>query len=66
MEREKKMIEELIKCPKCKETTMEKITNGKYIIDKCPKCGGVYLDKEEIEAMKNMNIWTYLKNYLKK
>ena len=40
-------------CPVCKEL-MEKIEFGKInttIIDKCEKCGGIWLDKGEIERV---------------
>lgn len=57
--------EKIIKCPKCLTTEMEKLTNGKYQIDKCPKCEGIFLDKEEAESMSKMGIIEYIKYYIR-
>lgn len=59
------MKEKIIKCPKC-DVDMQKITNGKYVIDKCPKCEGVFLDKEEIININKQGFFSYMKNYFKK
>jgi len=56
--------EKKIKCPKDK-TVMAKLRhpNGNYIIDKCPKCLGIFLDKNEIENIRNQSFWQYIKNW---
>lgn len=66
MQREKKLD-----CPRgCivqgKHVKMDKLTNGKYIIDKCPICEGVWLDKDEIQAITKQSFWAYVKNYWRK
>lgn len=54
-----------IDCPKC-EVEMEKLSNGKYIIDKCPECKGVFLDKEEIDNIGKQGFVRYVLNYFMK
>ena len=39
--------EELLCCPRCKKWMVKK-TKGSVTIDKCTKCGGIWLDKGEI------------------
>lgn len=42
------------KCPKCDNRTMRKINLLGYsdiIFDLCPECGGIFLDREEIQGM---------------
>lgn len=55
----------MIKCPKCR-VDMEKLTNGKYFIDSCPKCRGVFLDKEELVIVNKMSFFHYVADYFKK
>lgn len=57
--------EKTIKCPKCK-VNMKKLTNGKHVIDKCPKCEGVFLDKAEINSIKKQGFFQYVRNYWRK
>ena len=57
-------MEKIIKCPKCKKD-MLKLSNGKYIIDKCPKCKGIFLDKIEIDAIKEQGFISYVLNYFR-
>jgi uncharacterized C2H2 Zn-finger protein len=43
------------KCPRCgsdlKEQRAEQVK-----IDECPECGGIWLDKEELEQLRRVNI----------
>lgn len=57
--------EPIIKCPKCL-VDMIKQTNGKYIIDLCPKCGGIFLDKDEIDTAHKIGFVTYVMDYFRK
>jgi len=57
--------EKIIKCPKCR-VNMDKKSNGKYIIDECPKCKGVFLDKEEIDNIGKQGFFKYALNYWRK
>lgn len=58
-------LEYIIECPKC-EVEMEKLSNGKYIIDKCPVCEGVFLDKEEINNIGKQGFLSYIWNYFRR
>ena len=58
-------MEKIIKCPKCK-VNMEKLNNGKYVIDRCSKCGGVFLDKNEIGNIGKQGFFSYMLNYFKR
>jgi Zn-finger nucleic acid-binding protein len=60
-----KTDEAIIKCPKC-NVDMTKLTNGKYVIDKCPQCGGIFLDKDEIDAAHKVGFVTYVKDYFRR
>ena len=63
---EKTMKEEkIIKCPKC-HVNMLKLTNGKYVIDKCPKCEGIFLDKNEVDVAHKIGFVTYVMDYFRK
>jgi hypothetical protein len=45
----------IIKCPRC-NVPMQKKTRDGVTIDKCNKCGGIWLDKGEIDSIaKRMN-----------
>ena len=57
--------EKIIKCPKCL-VDMVKQTNGYYIIDKCEKCGGIFLDKDEIDVAHKIGFMTYVMDYFRK
>ncbi len=43
-------METLLNCPFCK-TEMNKIKKGEVIIDRCPKCLGIWLDKGEMNKI---------------
>jgi Zn-finger nucleic acid-binding protein len=45
-----KMIDEVIKCPRC-EKNMKKITRHGVTIDVCKKCHGMWLDDGEIDKL---------------
>ncbi len=59
--------EKQIKCPRCK-VYMSKIIspNRQFIIDECNKCGGRWLDKNEIGHMKKMSFFQYIKLWFQK
>jgi Zn-finger nucleic acid-binding protein len=57
--------EKQIKCPKC-NILMNKMSNGKYIIDKCPRCKGVFLDNNEIQNIKKISFFRYVKDYFRR
>lgn len=59
------MAEKIIKCPKC-SMDMLKITNGKYVIDKCPKCMGIFLDKDEVDNINRQGFISYMLNYFRR
>lgn len=40
------------KCPDDRAEMIKEIIN-EIVIDKCPRCGGIFLDKDELEAIKN-------------
>jgi Zn-finger nucleic acid-binding protein len=46
------MEDRLISCPKDAEP-MHRITLGAVAIDRCPACGGVWLDTGELRALKH-------------
>lgn len=58
------MDDEIIKCPRC-QVDMKKMSNGKYVIDKCPKCGGLFLDKGEIQNISKQGFISYVLNYFR-
>ncbi|MEK6886828.1 MAG: zf-TFIIB domain-containing protein [Nanoarchaeota archaeon] len=60
----KKYEESIIRCPKC-NVNMNKLTDGKIVIDKCPKCEGIFLDKHEVETTNKLGIFYHLKTILK-
>lgn len=37
-------------CPRCGSTLQERMEHG-VSVDECPNCGGVWLDKGELEAL---------------
>jgi Zn-finger nucleic acid-binding protein len=59
------MEEKTIKCPKC-GVDMAKLTNGKVIIDKCPQCEGIFLDKGEMEAIRGQGFIHYVLNWFRR
>jgi uncharacterized protein len=38
-------------CPKCREVTMLAFTFQGIQVDRCPRCDGVWLDKDELNAI---------------
>jgi Zn-finger nucleic acid-binding protein len=42
--------EEIFICPRCK-VDMKKLKKRDVILDICHKCGGMWLDKDEIEQL---------------
>jgi len=46
-------LEATMPCPKC-HSAMAKEIQQTIIYDKCPQCGGVWLDKDELEALAAM------------
>lgn len=57
--------EKFVKCPKC-NVRMDKKTNGKFIIDACPSCKGIFLDKVEIDNIANQGFFNYVLAYFKR
>lgn len=43
--------ENIIKCPSCLKVDMTKNVIDDIIIDKCPECEGVFLDKGELSKL---------------
>lgn len=60
--RKRMQEEKKLQCPRC-AVPMEKLTNGKYIIDKCSTCFGVWLDKGEIQSISKQGFFQYVKDY---
>ena len=50
-ERERARVLHLMKCPKC-GMQLEKIAFGDVRVDKCFSCDGVWLDKEELDLIR--------------
>jgi hypothetical protein len=52
----KKLVhgEELLLCPRCK-FNMKKFKKNDVVLDVCKKCGGMWVDKGEIEKLAVMN-----------
>lgn len=42
-------------CPKC-SNEMDKQTYDDLEVDRCPSCGGIFLDKGELEEIDNKNL----------
>jgi Zn-finger nucleic acid-binding protein len=42
-----------MKCPKCKKELSDKIKIGDVKIDRCPKCGGLWFEKDELRLAKD-------------
>mgnify|MGYP001565061336 CR=1 FL=1 len=57
--------EHIIRCPKC-DVHMEKIGRKSYIVDNCPKCGGIFLDKREIENINKQGFFSYVMEYFRR
>lgn len=69
---EKRIMEEkMINCPKCskgrKKITMDKIISPdrEYIVDECPECKGRFLDRGEINQMRKMSFFAYLRQWFR-
>lgn len=58
-------MEKTIKCPKC-DVVMEKLTNGKYVVDRCTKCKGIFLDRNEIENINKQGFIRYVTDYFRR
>ena len=43
--------EEWLQCPQCSEE-MSKIIVRNLILDKCPSCGGIWLERGEVDLLK--------------
>ncbi|MBI2047299.1 zf-TFIIB domain-containing protein [Candidatus Pacearchaeota archaeon] len=54
LEAEKEAKEAKIICPKCKVDMKKEILEEGIIIDRCPKCTGVFLGKGELEKLQNI------------
>jgi len=52
--------EERLKCPSC-GTIMDKTDRGGVVIDRCPKCFGIWLDKGELDKIVIMKKGKYSK-----
>lgn len=59
-----KINEKEINCPKC-NIKMKKLTNGKFIIDKCPVCKGVFLDDGEVMKATRHNLFRVMISWIK-
>jgi Zn-finger nucleic acid-binding protein len=57
--------EKIIKCPKCR-VDMSKVKSRSYIIDKCPKCKGIFLDKDEILKINKQGFFRYVTDYFRR
>ena len=57
--------EQIIRCPKCR-VNMDKKTNGKFVIDVCPNCSGIFLDKQEVDNIGKQGFINYVLAYFKK
>jgi Zn-finger nucleic acid-binding protein len=42
-----------MKCPKCERTELDRIQLGEQCVsvDRCPRCAGVWFDRQELEAV---------------
>lgn len=40
-------------CPVCRDTEMQEVTKQGVLIDVCPRCRGVWLDRGELEKIIN-------------
>jgi hypothetical protein len=58
-------MEKKLKCPRCKKL-MDKLNNGKYTIDKCPSCQGIWLDKDEIVHINKQGLISYIADYFRR
>jgi Zn-finger nucleic acid-binding protein len=45
---------------------MGKMSNGRFIIDKCPRCRGIFLDGNEIGMIKHITFFHYVFDYFKR
>ncbi len=50
-ERERNLKEDRNSCPRC-HVQMKERREGTVVIDQCPKCEGVWLDKGELELLR--------------
>ena len=45
-----------MKCPKCKKELSEEIKIGDVKVDRCPKCGGLWFEKDELRLAKDKEV----------
>lgn len=62
---EKIFGEHIIMCPKC-NVQMGKRTDGRFIIDVCPNCKGIFLDKNEVDNIGKQGFMNYVLAYFKR
>jgi len=60
LEDEKKKLKELhfMHCPKCGNNLIE-IEHNKIKVDKCSKCGGIWLDQGELETIEKSSAFKF-------
>jgi len=44
-----------LKCPRCKDVTLEEIDFDEVVIDRCPRCAGLWFDNDEIGELVGRN-----------
>lgn len=49
-----------MKCPKCQDVEMMAFTFHDTEIDRCPRCSGVWLDKDELESIMQRQLGTII------
>jgi Zn-finger nucleic acid-binding protein len=54
MKTDKKTGEKLLLCPRCR-VDMKKLVKKDVVIDICKKCGGMWVDKGELEKLAMIN-----------
>jgi len=38
-------------CPRCDEVKLEEIEVGEVLVDRCPRCAGIWFDHEEVSGI---------------
>ena len=38
-------------CPRCEQVALEEIDVGEIVVDRCPRCAGIWFDNAEISAI---------------
>lgn len=62
----KKMAEHERKCPDCKVVMLKLQNNKGVVIDKCPRCEGIFLDKGELVSIRKLGFFHYVSNYFRR